>query len=376
MTSLGALLGLACVRRQTPELSTVLLRLTHLSGQPGAAGSAAAAALAALLGSAAGPEIAAAMHQPGLHLQALATPYAAPVAAALASLGAPGLAVLMRPWPDENTLRVLAQRVADACWQGSAASEAALALHSPTLQAAAWDDRVVLTCLLPLLPGALTHAARAGCASAGLLLSAFAHTPPGCAALDATPGAVTASAASLASLAGENQIGAGIAWRDTRAAASALGATPSGAKALHAAGLLEPAADSGAACEGGAFEAQIATAAAHLFRLLAAQEPEMLVAFRRDGIACAALHRRWVGPGGLFRTEAWPDCAAFCSLPCDTALLVYPATLLLGPLRGEAARLLALHGDATGGSGLLPALLDVSAVASGFRAAEMRESGG
>lgn len=375
VSALGALLGLACVRQRMPELAEVLVGLMRLGSQPGAAGSASAAALVTLLGSAAGPEIVAAVCQPGMHLQALASPHIASVVTALASLGAPGLAVLMHPWPDvrENALCVLAQQIADACWQDCAAAAAALELHNPTLLAAAWDERAVQACLLPLLPGALTHAAGAGCTAAGHLLSAFAHTPCGCAALEATPGAVTASATALTSLAGRDPIGAGMAWRDVRAAASALGATPSGARALHSAGLSAPLADSGAACEDAESAALVTACAARLFHLLAANVPETLIAFRRDGIACAALHRRWVGPGGLFRTEAWPDCAAFCSLTGDAALLSYPASLLLGPLRGEAPRLLAIHGDATGGAGVLPNLLDASAIASGFTTLHMQD---
>jgi hypothetical protein len=105
--------------------------------------------------------------------------------------------------------------------------------------------------------------------------------------------------------------------------------------------------------------------------LLADGDPGTLIALRRDGTAPAALLAALLAR--FADASRRPDAAGHASLAAAegdaAALVAYPAALLLGPLRGVAAALLAVDGDASGGAGLLLPGLMRAAEAAAFSAA-------
>ena len=321
----------------------------------------------------------------------------------LAYAGAKGVDALCRCWDhtpgapgNACALGCIALDVTSACHRISGSDAAAvLNRHVATLAAAARYETAVRCVVLPSgLPGALASAhARADAVVApiiGSMLASIAWTPRGVAAVCELPGAADVAAITLTALATEQLAAASAAgdrlpgsavWRDARYAASALGSHMRGRTALRSAGWKPTACASSSdddgsesddsACDDAPSDAVLSAALTAIEALLAEMAPGCLTALHRDGSAPAALLSRWLRRE--FRDEArWPDASGFVALASrdvTAALVAYPAALLLGPLRGCAARAVAALDDAPCGGGVLPGMLRAAARASGFTAA-------
>ena len=380
---------------ETVSVSLVIRDFAQLAaGDFGACSAAAAYALEALVSTARGFEIVAGMDAACMHMLIApllhgeddgASDRAAAVFAAVAESGELGVSALCKDLEGDaaqprSALAVIVAAVRDACSNGDA--RGALKRHRRTLAAAFHFDAAVSTAVLPSgLIATLTsaHAASPPDSAEELAstLAALASTPRGAAAVCAVPGAAEAAATALASTAsaqlaaaardGETLPGTA-AWREARYAASVLGSMPRGAAALRAAGWHElPGASADAVATAPAFAAACTAVEA----LLADGDPGTLIALRRDGTAPAALLAALLAR--FADASRWPDAAGHASLAAAegdaAALVTYPAALLLGPLSGTAAALIAAEGDASGGAGvLLPGLLR-AADAAAFSAA-------
>ena len=320
------------------------------------------------------------------------------VFAAIAESGDSGVAALCSAFESDgivtsSALAVIAAVVRDACFAGDA--RAALERHGRTLSAAFRCDAAVRTIVLPAglvaaLADAYAAVEPASATELATALATLAYTSRGAAAICSSPGGAKAAAGALTTIAaaqlaaatrdGEPWPGTS-AWRDARYAASTLGSLSIGAAALRDAGwpaLLPSAAldASGVAAAGGVDNAAqtttFAAACTAVEALLDERDPAALAALKRDGTSpaavLAALLARFVDAG------KWPDAEGYATAAAAdgnaTALVAYPAALLLGPLRGAAAALLAEEGDASGGAGVLLSGLLREAENAAFSAAE------
>ena len=384
------------------------------AGGHGASSEAAARSLVLLASAARGYEIVAALDSTCMRMLAspllhrsddAASERVSAVFAAIADSDSCGVAALCSAFEgddvqDLSALEVIAAAVRDACIAGEA--HAALQRHGRTLLAAFRCDAAVRSTVLPVgLPVALADAYAvvepASDMELAAVLAVLAYTPHGAAAICSTSGGAKATAVALTTIAAAQLAAAArdgepwpgtAAWRDARYAASTLGALPIGAAALRDAGwcaLLQSAAPdaSGVGASdhfaGAEQAATFAAACTAVEALLEDGDPAALVALKRDGTSpaavLAALLSRFADAG------TWPDAAGYATVAAAeggaTALVAYPAALLLGPLRGAAAALLAEKGDASGGAGvLLPGLLraaDSAAFSAAGDAAAMQQ---
>ena len=389
------------------SLTLILRGFAYLAaGDHGASSEAAARSLALLASAARGSEIVAALDSACVNMLAspllhrnddAASKRVSAVFAAVAESGDSGVAALCSALEGDrvensSALAVIATVVRDACIAGEA--HAAMERFSRTLIAAFRCDAAVRATVLHTgLPAAFADAyAAAEPASATDLASSLAmlaYTSRGAAAVCSTPGGATATAVALTAIA-DAQLAAAArdgepwpgtaAWRDARYAASTLGSLPIGAAALRDSGwyAMLPSAASDASgigaaggIVGGVQMATFVAACTAVEALLDDGDPAALVALRRDGTSPAALLAALLAR--FADTSLWPDAEEYAAVAAAegsaTALVAYPAMLLLGPLRGAAAKVLAGEGDASGGAGvLLPGLLR-AASSAGFSAA-------
>ena len=371
------------------------------AGDYGVCSEAAARSLAQLASAACGCDIVASLDSTCMRMLALpllhrtddaASKRVSAVLAAVAESGDCGMAVLCKAFEGDGVLNssalaAIVAAVRDACNAGEA--HAALEHHGRTLIAAFRCDAAVRTVVLPAgLPAALADAYAAveptSAMELACALAMIALTSRGAAAICSTPGGVQATAVALTTIAAAQLAAAApdgepwpgtAAWRDVRYAASTLGLLPSGAAALRDAGwhALLPSAASDA--PGALFRIETTTFAAActaVESLLDDGDPAALGALKRDGTSPAALLAALLAR--FADASAWPDAEGYALVAAAegsaTALVAYPAALLLGPLRGAAAALLAAEGEASGGAGLLLPGLVRAADGAAFSAAK------